>query len=185
MAETERPGGIDIRDLADRQCARAHHAGAARDERNGDRGDHVDQVGPEDRDHGERQDDQRERHEDVHQALEQQIEGAGEIGAADAEHQADRGADDGRGQAHEQRRAGAVDDPGQDVPAHLVGAEPVFRARRPQHDLEGIGFRIVDRDVFGEHGGEDHHQDDHRTERAERLFAAQLAGLLPYGPAFP
>ena len=74
--------------LAHGQRARAHHARAARDERDGDGDDHVLDAGAEDRHHRQRQDDERKRHQHVHDALEDQIEAAAEIGAGHAEDQA-------------------------------------------------------------------------------------------------
>ena len=60
---------------------------------------------------------------------------------------AERRAEQHGGERHHQRCAAAVDDPAQRVAAHLVGAEPVLRARRLRHAPE-VGFqRIVRRDA--------------------------------------
>ena len=79
---------------------------------------------------GEGEDDQGEGHEDVHDALEPEVEAAPEVGAGDAEDAAGGGADDGGDEAGEEGGAGTVDDAQQKVAAELVGAQEMLGAGR-------------------------------------------------------
>ena len=61
----------------------------------------------------------------------------------------------------------------EDVPAQLVGAEPVFRRRRFQ-PVDGVdGVIALRRDQVGENAGEQQQQADQRAHRAQRPFPAQ------------
>ena len=112
------PRGVEYC-TADRECARPHHARATRHQRHGDGDDHVLHAGAEDRDHGQRHDDQREGHQHVHHALQDEVDQAAEIGAADAQHEAGETADESRDETNDQRGARAVDDARQQVAAEL------------------------------------------------------------------
>ena len=68
MAKAAGARRVDIGHLADRQCARTQNARAARDQRYRDRDDDVVDAGAEDRDDGERHDDQRKGHHDIEDA---------------------------------------------------------------------------------------------------------------------
>src|SRR5262249_56228989 len=63
------PRGVDIGHLADGESARADHTGTPRDDGNSDGDDDVYRTRAEDGDDSERQDDQREGHQHVHDAL--------------------------------------------------------------------------------------------------------------------
>ena len=175
MAEAAGLRRIDIGDLADLERGRPHHPRASGHEGHDDRQDHVLRAGAEDRHHGQRHDDQRERHEDIHDALEDEVEQAAEIGAGNAQYEAEEAADGRGSKAHKQRRAGAVNDTGIDIAPEHVGAEDEIPVRRRQHILVGIQQRIV----RGHHIGEDRHQDhehyDNGPGDADRLFAGGFA----------
>ena len=113
MAEAAGACGVDVGKLPHRQGAGAHHPGAARNERHGDRGDDVVRAGAEDRHDRQRHDDQRERHEDVHEALENEVETAAEVGAGHAQHQPCGGPQKGRRQSNDHGRPGAMEQPRQ------------------------------------------------------------------------
>ena len=173
MAEAQRPRRVDIRHLAHRQRACPHDPAAARHQRDGDGDDHVEHAGAEHRHHRQRQDDQREGHQHVEHALEDEVEPAAEIGRADAQHQADQAADDRGAEADDQRRARAVHQAREDVPAELVGAQQVQPARRLHHGVEVVLLGIERRDPAGQHAGREHHQHEHEPEGAERLAPAE------------
>ena len=73
------------------------------------------------------------------------------------EHQGEHHRDD----AHGQGIAGAVADPGEDIPAHVVGAEPVFRGGGLHAFLDVVGddLGLIIEEVGGTQG---HHDDDHQ-----------------------
>ena len=102
----------------------------------------------EDRHQGQRQDDQREREEDVHEALQVEIDPPAEVGAAHAQDGPEGGAQHRGAEAHQERGARAVDEPREHVAAEGVGAEPVRRRGRGEHGPEVHRHRIVGR----EHG---------------------------------
>ena len=58
----------------------------------------------------QRQDDQREREEDVHEALEDEVEPPAEVRAGDPEDRPGRGAEHRGAEAHQERRPRAVDE---------------------------------------------------------------------------
>ena len=78
---------------------------------------------------GQGQDDQRKGQEDVHEALQVEVEPAAEVGAADAEDGAEGRPHERGPETHEERGAGAVDQAGHHVAAERVGAEPVLAPR--------------------------------------------------------
>ena len=156
------------------RARRTHHAGAARDQRDGDGDDDVVHAGAEDRHHRQRHDDQRKRHHHIADALERHVDPAAEIGAGDAQHQAGNAADEGRGQADDQRRARAENDAREQVAAELVGAEPVGPAWCLGHRVEVVGGWAVRGDPVGAEAGDRHDQHHRHAKGAERLAAAEV-----------
>jgi len=145
----------------------------------GDRDDHGGQGG---RQHGgerQREQQRRERQEDIGHAHDHFIEPAAEVARREPERDAD-GARDQQDDERDQRGyPGAVEHPGQDVAADVVGAEPVLRRWRVEH-----GKRVRGRArVCGkrrEQGSEQRHDDDaggsdrpHDQQRVRPQPAAQ------------
>src|SRR5262249_48883784 len=161
---------IDIRDLAHGERTRAHDAAATRDQRDGYGDDDVEDAAAEHRDHGERQDDQGKRDQDIEHALEEEVEPAAEIGAGHTQDQAH----DARAEAHDQGGARAEYQSREDVAPHLVGAQEVDPARRLHHGAEVVLLRIERRNPVGEAAGEEHDQDDREADGPERLATAEL-----------
>ena len=74
---------------------------------------------------GQGQDDQGKAQEDVHAALQIEVDAPAEVGAPHTEDGPCRRSEQGRAEAHDERRARAVDQPRQHVAAEGVGAQPV------------------------------------------------------------
>ena len=118
----------------------AHDPGVADPAGDPDRDEHVEDARPQHRDDRDDQDQEREREEQVHDPHQQTVDPAAQV----AGHQADNGAGDqrdaGRAERDGQVDPAAVQDPGEDVAAELVGAEQVpggeRRGERVQH-VEG------------------------------------------------
>ncbi len=83
-------------------------------------------------DEGEREDQPRERHEDVGDAHQHEIDDPAGIARDRADQEPDRPDDDGDEADDQQRHARAGDDAGEDVAAEIVGAEPMRGAGRHQ-----------------------------------------------------
>ena len=101
----------------------------------------------EDGDNRQGEDQQREREHHIDEALEVQVHFATEIRTDDAENSPTGRAAKGGGQADQQRDASAVDDASEQIPAELVGAEPMVQARG------GELYALID--CIGIVGGED------------------------------
>ena len=97
------------------------------------------------RDHHQRQHDDRERQQDVDEALDPVVDLAAEIGRGHAEDRADASSHERRGEADHQRGARAVDDAREDVAAVGVGAAPMLPRRRLQDRGEVDVERVVGR----------------------------------------
>ena len=145
VTEAKRAGRVDIWDFPHLQCAGAHDPGAVRDHWDGDRQDHVLGASAEGSDNGQRDDDGRKRHEDIHHTLQDQVEQATQIGAGDAQDQADGGAEKCGHKTNEQCGLRAIDYARENIPPELIGAEPKVSPRRGQHIGEVVWLRIVGR----------------------------------------
>ena len=88
-----------------------------------ERQDHVAEPGPEHRHHRDREQDGRDRELDVGDAHQRVVDAPARITRDEADEDAERAGEADGDHAHEQRDARAVDEPAQDVAAHLVGAE--------------------------------------------------------------
>ena len=71
--------------------------------------------------------------------------------------------DRGRGQRQSERQSGRDQDPGQDVPAEVVGAEPMLGAGAGVDRFQVVGHRLGAPDDRGEDGQQDQ---DQRRRRA-------------------
>ena len=152
----DRPRRLDIDVFFDAQGIGAHDARGARNDGDGDGQHHIGKGTAQDGDDGQRQNQQREGQHHIYEALQEQVHFAAQIGAGHAQDGPTGRADKGGGQADEQRNARAVDDAGEQIPAELVGAEPVFQARgvELQALIDFIG--IIGGDGTGKDGGDDH-----------------------------
>jgi hypothetical protein len=153
---------------------RPHDARGARNDRNGDRDHDVLDGRSEDRRDREGEDELREREQDVHEPLEEEIDLAAEVRADHAEQATDRAARERRGEADEQRDARAVHDAAQQIAPELVRAEPVLpaRARELRRIVRGVG--VVRRQQLGRGGHGQHADDDDGAGGAERLLAREV-----------
>ncbi|GCC46244.1 hypothetical protein chiPu_0030610, partial [Chiloscyllium punctatum] len=164
QARAERDRGLDIGLLARGQHHRAHQACYARDLGDGDRDHHGPDAGARQRDHGDCEQNGRDRHQAVHHAHHHRIDPAEEAGdEADQEPDGDRA--DGGAEPDYQRDPRAVDDARQQVASIGVGAEQILRARRLQPQRRRQQEWITRR----KERREDRHQDDEdETDRCDR-----------------
>ena len=174
----QRLHGLDVLVLLHRERGGPHDPRRSRDDRDGD-GDHDVLHGrTEDRGNGQGQDQLREREENVHDALQEQIHPSTRVRADDTQQAADRAARERRREADEQGDARSIHHAAQHVAAELVGPEPVLRAR-PGELRRVVGLvRVVRRERSREQGDEQHPDDDQRTDGAERLRPDELHRLL-------
>ena len=133
--QVPKPEGAARRDevpLADGPGLGAHHARVERPVRDAEHDDHVDEARPEDDDHRQGEEDERERQHDVDDGHDDRVGAPGHVSGAEPQQHADARRDQDRGDAHHERDPPPVDDPREQVAAHLVGAEDVVaRCRRP------------------------------------------------------
>ena len=142
------PGGGDEVALADRQRLGACEAGVGRPGGDRDGDDRVLDPRPQRRHEGQCQDQAREGQEHVGDAHQHGVEPAAGIARDRADEQADR-ADDHHDQGHDgERDPRAPDDPGVDVAAELVRAQPV----RGRGRLQALGQVLGDRRLRREQG---------------------------------
>ena len=125
--------------------------------------------GPQHRHHREDDHEVRERHPRVDDALHDEIVGAAEVAAGDADGRGHQGGQEDRREPDGDRHAGAVDDPAPEVAAEVVGAEPVRQARRLHARAADRLVVAIRRDALGEDRHDEHRDDEHRTDRAQRL----------------
>jgi hypothetical protein len=165
------PRGHDVLAVADGDGlgtgqARIGRPGGQRD------GEHrVFDSGAERRDEGERQDQPRECQEDVGEAHQNVVDPAADI----AGHRADQDADGHHQDADQpddvKRDPRAPDDALVDVPAQLVGAEPMLGARRQQ----AVGEMLLGPVSLGQErrqGGDQHQgRDDQQPDHGDRIGA--------------
>ena len=129
--------------------------------------------GAEDRDDRERKDDQRERHQHVEEALQDEVGPAAEIGAAHADHQTDRAANEGAGEAHDHRGLRAEEYAREHVAAELVGAQEMRPARRLRHGAEIVRGGVEGGEPVRRNRGECHQEHQEHAEGAEWLVRAE------------
>ena len=101
-------------------------------------------------DEQERDDHEGQREHGLHEPPDDQVEGAAEVAHGQAEGGAEDGAEDGGQRGDDQDVPGADDDPGQHVPAELVGAEPVRPRRAGVVGQQLLRERVVRRDQVPE-----------------------------------
>jgi hypothetical protein len=119
--------------------------------------------------HEHQRDDQhveREGHDDVDQSHDNGVNPATEVARNRTEHDADQERQQHRDERDPQVVAQAVKQPGEGVPAQLVGAEQVMRAR----PLQGVGQVLRDRVVRRQQrredrGRENEGKQDHATQQ--------------------
>ena len=139
------------------------------------------------------QEQRRESEQDVHEAHEDVVGPARHVAGHRADRRPDEDREADRGEADDQRRPGAVDDPAEHVAEVAVGAEDVLRLvgraaeqvdarRRPALDAgldaeERLG-RVERGDLAGEHGHEEEHREDGQPDDRGAL-AQDVAGGVP------
>jgi hypothetical protein len=158
----------------------------ARDDRHRDRGDDVaDRALPcaESRDHRDRDDDQRETDENVHEALDKLVDPAAEVGADHAENIPGRAADERSGKPDEQGGARAVDDAREDVATEVVRPQEMGWARGHEEVGEADLHGVIRGDYVREGRGEDHHEDEDRAGGPQRTPAYEVDHEPPEAPS--
>src|SRR3989304_6190064 len=168
---SERDRGLDELPLAQRQHFPPHDPRVDDPARHPDDDDDIPEAGPEHADHRDRQQDERERQLDVGQAHEHVVHPPAEVAGDEPDGHPEGPRNGHRGAPDQERDAGAVDDPRQDVAAQVVGPQQVhpprgvLPARRPEPMdevlLQGIGGRDQRRDD----GAHDDDEDDRQAEQ--------------------
>ncbi len=142
------------------------------------------------RDEAEREQEHRQRQDDVDRARDDRVDLAPVEARQDPERDADERREAGREEGDEQGRAGAVHDPDEQVAPGRVGTEPVLGVRT-QWDAERVELREVHVvRVVGERGDDrceqadrDHHEHDDEADEREPVPAEappeQLPGCAP------
>jgi len=124
-----------------RQCGLPSALAAGQADEDGRRGDadrdhRIGEAGAEKGGQRDRQDEERHREHGVGDAHEQAVDPAPGVAGEQPDGHAEGERDRDRDETGEERGAGTVDHARQDVPADLVGAEEVRRARRLAHQEE-------------------------------------------------
>ena len=136
-APAGRPGGQDVLGAHHLQRPAAHDPREAGHGGDADRDHRGERAGAEDRAEHDRQQQGREREQQVVGAHHDLAEPARRHRREDAERHPDHGGHAHRDEPHEQRRPRAHDDLAEDVTAELVGAEPVLRRGGEQPRASG------------------------------------------------
>ena len=171
--DTQRPAAVDVGPAGHRGGLAADQPGVPRPPGHRDRDGQAGQAGRQHGGQGQRQEQRREGQEDVGHPHDHFIDPAAEVARRDAQRHADQARDDQHDDRDQRRDPGPVDDPGQHVPAHLVGAEPVRRRRRLEH-RERVGGRAR---VAGERRQQrGQHRDDHDEQDGQRARQQQRVG---------
>ena len=127
-------------------------------------------------DQGQREDQAGKGQEDVGDPHQHVVDHAADVSGHGTDQQADGDHDDAD-QAHDvEGDTRSPDDAVPQVPAELVGAEPVFRARAPQAVAEFRLQRVAVRDPRREDRHEHQGQDDAETGHGKRVRAKRQPG---------
>ena len=153
-------GGLDKLLIAQRHDGRAHHAGEARDLRDRQGDQQLVHAGAQRGHHGHGQQHCGDRHEHVYDAHDDGVDLAAEIPRRASQRTASHKGDRHHGKAHKQRDTPAVDDPGKEVAAELVGAEPILRTRRGEFVHNILLDHLFVRDVQGSGQDGEHHEQE-------------------------
>ena len=145
-----------------------------RQDDHGDREHRVHEPGPEDRDDDDREQQARQRQDDVHQPHDRDLGHAAEEAGDEAERDPDDDRQRDDRDADQERQPRAVDQPRQDVAADRVGAERIgpraaFLPRRRLQEHRVVGeIGRVGREHVGERRHQQHGDDDHEPRRPRR-----------------
>src|SRR3990172_3129194 len=168
---SERDRGLDELPLAQRQHFAPHDPRVDDPARHPDDDDDIPEAGPEHADHRDRQQDERERQLDVGQAHEHVVHPPAEVAGDEPDGHPAGPRNGHRGAPDQERDAGAVDDPRQDVASQGVGPQQVhpprgvLPARRPEPMDEVLLQGIEGRDQRRDDGAHDDDEDDRQAEQ--------------------
>ena len=126
VAGADGTGGLDVLLVLDGQHRGAHDPREGRNIGNTDGQHHVGDTGAHGRHQGDGQQNAGDRQKDVHDAHDDVIYPTAAIAGDSAQQAAHHGGDGDGDKGHRQGDPGTVDDAGQNVPAHLVSAQPVL-----------------------------------------------------------
>ena len=167
---------MGVRVLPNRDHRAAHDARAGDAVEQPEHDDDLRHAGADHGDDGDEQQQVRENHPGVHEALDEHVGAATEIARGHAEHDGHQGGQGRRASADDHRQLGADQNPGEHVAAQVIGAEQVLRRRRQQpHRHVGL-VQPVGRDQFGEQAAHQEEQEHCAAECAQGLFMNQPPG---------
>src|SRR5215468_3997849 len=166
---------FDEGQLAQGERVRTDHARHIGDERDRYGNDGILQRWAERRRHHQRQHQERQGLQDIHHALDDEIDPAAEVTGGEPEDDAEAASQHRRADADRERNPRAVDDARIDVATKWIGAQPVGAARGRERERGICRQRIVAREDVGEYGGEHEQAHDRRARRAERISPNEIA----------
>ena len=126
VAGADGAGRLDVLLVLDGQNGGADDPGKGRDVGDADGQHHIRDAGAHGGHQGDGQQDAGDRQEDVHDTHDDIVYPAAAVTGDGPQQTAHHCGNGDGGKGHRQGDPGAVDDPGQDVAAHLVGAQPVL-----------------------------------------------------------
>src|SRR5437867_4116505 len=168
LGGSQHPGRFHVRELFDGQHHRPDDAAAQGHPRDRDGHDDRCQPGPQTGHEQQGQDEGGQRHQDVEDALTDQVRPSAEVATRHTPDESDAVAEQHRADGHEQDAARAEDDPAQHVAPEMVGAQDVPGQRRIANHAVVRGQRVVGRQPVGQHGHRRQQQQQQGADAAER-----------------
>ena len=168
LGGSQHPGRFHVRELFDGQHHRPDDAAAQGYPRDRDGHDDRCQPGPQTGHEQQGQDEGGQRHQDVEDALTDQVRPSAEVATGHTPDESDGVPEQHRADGHEQGDARAEDDPAQHVAPEMVGAQDVPGQRRIANHAVVRGQRVVGRQPVGQHGHRRQQQQQQGADAAER-----------------
>ena len=170
--------------LAERQDLAPDDPGVDDPARHPDDRDDVPEARPQDADHGDGQQDERERELDVGESHERVVDPPAEVARREADGQPEAPGDRHGRQADDQGDPGAEEGPREDVPPEVIRAEPVDLPApvSPSGRLEPLRDVLFQGIEGGEEGGEEgrgRHRGDHDQPEERRPSSREPARERP------
>src|SRR5262249_11309960 len=175
LAHAHRLRRLDEGQLAQGERVRTDHARHIGDE--GDRYgvDGILQRWAERRRHDQRQYQERQGLQDIHHALNDEIDPAAEVTGGEPDDDAKAASQHRRADPDRERNPRAVDDPRIDVATEWIGAQPVGTIRGRERERGICRERVVAREDVREHCGEHERAHEGGARRAERIAPNEIA----------
>ena len=171
--------GLYKRHLAQHQRVGADHACNGRNEGDRDRDDGILNRRTKRSRHHQREDEQRQRLQHVHQALRDQVEPSAEIAGAQPGANSEQAAERGRSNANRKRDPCAEDNAAPHVSAHEIGSQQVHTPGPGQRIARAGAGRIECRDPAGKNCHQHDREHDRGPGGAERIAVHKMGERPP------